>query len=77
MKSSTLYAKKEIHADRPSERIPVVVEEVEVCPECSHPWNDSGPAHFTDCRYFSLDDDRDEDPLIHLGGCGYLSGEVA
>ncbi len=33
----------------------------EHCPECGHPWYLEGPAHFTDCRYFSLDDDRDEE----------------
>jgi hypothetical protein len=35
----------------------------ENCPECSHSWKDDGPAHFPDCRYFCLDDDRDEEPL--------------
>lgn len=36
-------------------------EELERCPVCSHEWADRGPAHFADCRYFCLDDDRDED----------------
>jgi len=35
----------------------------ENCPECGHSWKENGPAHFTDCRYFCLDDDRDEEPL--------------
>lgn len=77
MKSSKPYAKKENLAVRPAEGIQVAVEEVERCPECSHTWNDVGPAHFTDCRYFSLDDDRDEDPMILPREWGYLSGEVA
>jgi predicted nucleic acid-binding Zn ribbon protein len=34
--------------------------EGESCPECNHVWFLDAPAHFTDCRYFSLDDDRDE-----------------
>jgi hypothetical protein len=38
----------------------------EHCPECNHAWTPKGPAHFTDCRYFSLDDDRDEQPSIPL-----------
>ena len=37
----------------------------ESCPECGHSWKEDGPAHFNDCRYFCLDDDRDEEPL-HL-----------
>ena len=36
------------------------VTDGESCPECSHVWFLDAPAHFTDCRYFSLDDDRDE-----------------
>jgi len=42
------------------------LEEGEYCPECSHTWNLEGPAHFSDCRYFSLDDDRDEESAVHL-----------
>ena len=77
MKSFKPSAKKETHVDRPVEEVQVVVEEVERCPECSHLWNDVGPAHFTDCRYFSLDDDRDEDPMVSPDEWDYLSGEVA
>ena len=40
----------------------------ENCPECGHSWKDDGPAHFTDCRYFCLDNDRDEVPLRRLRG---------
>jgi hypothetical protein len=40
----------------------------ENCPECGHSWKEDGPAHFTDCRYFCLDDDRDEEPLKLLQG---------
>ncbi len=47
---------------RTEHRFPAL-EEIERCAECSHVWDDNGPAHFTDCRYFSLDDDRDEDPI--------------
>jgi len=36
-------------------------DELERCPICGHEWADRGPAHFTDCRYFSLDDERDEE----------------
>lgn len=46
-------------------------EDGELCPECSHPWTLSGPAHFTDCRYFCLDDDRDEEPSVALWVAGY------
>ncbi len=38
-----------------------ITEEDERCPSCGHAWEDRGPAHFADCRYFSMDDDRDED----------------
>ena len=40
------------------------LEDGEYCPECCHDWTLNGPAHFTDCRYFSLDDDRDEEPPV-------------
>ena len=40
----------------------------ESCPECGHSWKENGPAHFNDCRYFCLDDDRDEEPLLFLCG---------
>jgi len=40
----------------------------ESCPECGHSWKENGPAHFNDCRYFCLDDDRDEEPLRFLYG---------
>ena len=40
----------------------------ENCPECGHSWKVDGPAHFNDCRYFCLDDDRDEEPLQFLRG---------
>jgi len=46
------------------------LEDGEQCPECSHTWNLEGPAHFTDCRYFSLDDDRDEEPSVPLSVAG-------
>jgi hypothetical protein len=36
-------------------------EELERCPVCAHEWADRGPSHFADCRYFCMDDDRDED----------------
>ncbi len=42
------------------------LEDGEHCPECSHTWALDGPAHFTDCRYFCLDDDRDEEPPVPL-----------
>jgi hypothetical protein len=48
------------------QRIEDLVCDAEVqenCPECGHSWKEDGPAHFTDCRYFCLDDDRDEEPL--------------
>jgi hypothetical protein len=40
----------------------------ENCPECGHSWKEDGPAHFTECRYFCLDDDRDEEPFKFLQG---------
>ena len=41
-------------------------KEGEYCPECNHAWSPDGPAHYSDCRYFSLDDDRDEEPADYL-----------
>jgi hypothetical protein len=46
------------------------LEDGEQCPECSHTWPLDGPAHFTDYRYFSLDDDRDEESLVRLWPAG-------
>jgi hypothetical protein len=42
------------------------IEVLERCSECGHLWTDSGPAHYADCRYFSLDDDRDEESNAQL-----------
>jgi hypothetical protein len=39
-------------------------------------WNDVGPAHFADCRFFCLDDDRDEEPAAVPVGWGYLPGDA-
>jgi len=61
------------HADGPGG----CQEDIERCPECGHRWNEVGPAHFTDCRYFALDDDREEDPLIFPADWGYSSNEAA
>jgi hypothetical protein len=41
-------------------------EEGENCPECSHTWPLDGSAHFADCRYWCLDDDRDEESSVRL-----------
>jgi len=53
-------------------------EEDEHCPECSHTWHLEGPAHFTDCRYFSLDDGRDEEFAVCLWVTGRegVSGQM-
>ena len=48
---------------QPIEDLMCDTEVQENCPECGHSWKEDGPAHFTDCRYFCLDDDRDEEPL--------------
>jgi hypothetical protein len=37
------------------------------CPECNHAWALEGSAHFTDCHYFSLDNDRDEESFTRPG----------
>ena len=55
-----------------SEAGEIVLEVIERCPECGHTWTDEGPAHFVDCRYFCLDDERDEDSWP--GGCGEENG---
>ena len=39
----------------------IFIPSTDHCPECLHVWDDGGPSHFHDCRYFSLDDDRDEE----------------
>jgi len=61
MKSSKLSVRKEAHMVRQREWLQPLAEERERCPECGHVWKDVGPAHFADCRYFSLDDERDEE----------------
>lgn len=35
----------------------------ELCPECGHLWSDYGAIHYHDCRYFTLEDDLEEDIL--------------
>jgi hypothetical protein len=42
------------------------MEDGECCPECGHALPVDGPAHFSDCSYFSLDDDRDEESPVSV-----------
>ena len=62
--------------DHPALPADFVAVEAERCPECGHMWNDVGPAHFADCRFFCLDDDRDEEPAAVPVGWGYLPGDA-
>ena len=39
--------------------------DIEQCPECGHSWEDEGPAHYHDCRYFTLDDEVTDDEEEH------------
>jgi hypothetical protein len=50
---------------------------IERCPECGHVWNDVGPVHYTDCRYFWLEEDRDEDASVLRDEWGSISHEAA
>ncbi len=52
-------------------------ETVERCPECGHRWNEVGPSHFADCRFFSLEGDRSEDAVVFPPDWGYMSDEAA
>ena len=36
---------------------------VEICPECGHLWSDYGAGHYHDCRYFTLEDEMEEEPI--------------
>ena len=33
----------------------------EVCRECGHLWSDYGSGHYHDCRYFTLEDESEDD----------------
>ena len=49
-----------------SDHYALVQEEIDHCPVCGHAWRERGAAHFADCRYFSLDDDRDEETMLNV-----------
>jgi hypothetical protein len=34
-------------------------DELDCCEECGHLWNDEGPTHYTDCRYFTIEEGED------------------
>ena len=44
-----------------SSRILVFGNGIDRCPECRHEWNDDGVCHYHDCRYFSLDQEMDNE----------------
>jgi hypothetical protein len=35
----------------------------EICPECGHIWVDYGSGHYHDCRYFTLEDELEEEVM--------------
>jgi len=41
------------------------LEDIDQCPECGHSWTDEGPAHYHDCRYFTLEDEVNEEEEEH------------
>lgn len=77
MKSCSRSVKKTRRTIRRVESPINIPAEVDRCPECWHAWNEVGPAHYADCRFFSLDDDRDEEYVVRPGDWGYLSIEAA
>lgn len=62
---------------RQTKATPTTREVVERCPECGHEWNDVGPVHFTDCRFFWVEEDRDDDVIVLRDEWDYLSNEAA
>jgi hypothetical protein len=38
-----------------------VIEQADLCPECRHAWVNDEPAHYTDCRFFLLENWSNED----------------
>ena len=35
----------------------------EICPECGHIWVDYGSGHYHDCRYYTLEDELEEEVM--------------
>jgi hypothetical protein len=56
---------------------PAIPNEVERCPECGHEWNDVGPVHFADCRFFWIEEERDDDMIVLRDAWDYISHEAA
>jgi hypothetical protein len=52
-------------------------EGIERCPECGHVWNDVGAVHYSDCRYFWFEEDRDDDTIVLRDEWGSVSHEAA
>jgi len=55
----------------------MLTTEVERCPECGHEWNDVGPVHFTDCRFFWVEEERDDDMIVLRDEWDVISHEAA
>jgi len=41
------------------------LEDIDQCPECGHSWANDEPAHYHDCRYFTLEDETVGDEEEH------------
>jgi len=42
-------------------RVLVFGNGIDRCPECGHEWTDYGDCHYHDCRYFSLDQEMENE----------------
>ena len=38
-----------------------VIVEIKCCPECHYRWDDYTQDHYPDCRYFTLDEEHEEE----------------
>jgi hypothetical protein len=77
MKSFKTSVRKGSRTDRQTSPAPEFLGEVDRCPECGHAWNDLGPVHFADCRFFWEESERDEDTIILRDEWNCLSHEAA
>jgi hypothetical protein len=69
--------KKGSHTARQTSAPLVLAERVERCPECGHAWDDVGPVHFADCRFFWVEEDRDDDAIVLTDAWSRISHEAA
>jgi hypothetical protein len=44
----------------------LLADGLEICSCCGHAWQEEGAGHYPDCRYFTFEEDIEEDMVIQI-----------